>query len=254
MNSNQTAWQINWQLWNFDLFIALSIVGMGVLLIIGSHLISADLYKEEKRGTFSFVRLSPQSAFRIILGKILGIPSLLYLGIALTLPFHLIEGLAGGISLPWIAMVDFMAIAAFITSFTLAAMVSFVGREFLGGFQAWLYSSGLCFYLIMMTILSFNGNFPSDTPFDWVHIIYPDNVFYYLVNVNCLSADVIHHFHPSEWFQTQWFNSTTWTTGFLGISVILAHYFVITAIVYQGIERRFYEPQATLISKKKPML
>ncbi|OKH16999.1 hypothetical protein [[Limnothrix rosea] IAM M-220] len=244
------TWDINWQLWNLDLFVCLTIVGMGLLLIVGSHLISADLIKEEKRGTMGFVRLSPQALHRIIIGKILGVPSLVYLGIALALPLHFWAGLQAGIALPWIGMVYLVAIAACIASYSLSTMWSFVGQDFFGGFQAWLYSGALGFYLMIMTIAGLESNLPSNTPFDWLRMFYPGNIFYYLVDGNSLDVEMVHYFEPNGWFAMEWFHSTGWSVGLLGLGLMAGHYFVLTAIAWQGIQRRFYEPQATMISKR----
>lgn len=248
-SSPAADWLINWQLWNFDLFIALSITGIGILLIIGSHLINADLTKEEHRGTLGFVRLSPQPAQKIILGKILGVPSLIYVGIALALPLHFFVGLQAHIAVPWIAMVDFVAIAACFTCFSVAALWSFIGQEFFGGFQAWLYSGSLGFYLMIMTIVSFENNLPSDTPFDWLRMVYPGNIFYYLVQQNSLADELFNYFSPSNWFETQFYGSTHWTAGLLGLGFMLGHYAFISFVAWQGIGRRFYNPNTTVISK-----
>jgi hypothetical protein len=87
---------INWQYWYLDLFIFLSwMVPVG--LLIGSvYLLTADLIEEEKRGTLNFIRLSPQSARSIFIGKILGVPILVYLATALAIPFHFFAGINGG--------------------------------------------------------------------------------------------------------------------------------------------------------------
>lgn len=250
VNATGTDWLINWQLWDLDVFIGLSLMGMALLLIIGSHLISTDLIKEEKRGTLGFVRLSPQALHRIIIGKMLGVPSLVYFGIALALPLHLSVGLQAGISFPWIAMVYGVAIAACITTYSVATLWSFTGQTFLGGFQAWLYSGGLSFYLMLMTLLSFEGSFPSDHPLDWLRMFYPGNVFYYIIQDSGINLDTIDYFHPNEWFGSQWYHSTFGTMGFLSLVVVAAHYVGLTMIAWQGIRRRFYDPQATIISKR----
>jgi len=66
------------------------------LLVCGVYLLIGDVAKEERKGTLNFIRLSPQSSQSILIGKILGVPSLLYLAIALTIPLHLLSGLADG--------------------------------------------------------------------------------------------------------------------------------------------------------------
>jgi ABC-type transport system involved in multi-copper enzyme maturation permease subunit len=90
---------IDWQEWWSDIFTALSwMLPLG--LILGTvYLLVADLVQEEKRGTLNFIRLSPQSAQKIFIGKILGVPSLVYLAAALMLPFHLGAGITAGASI-----------------------------------------------------------------------------------------------------------------------------------------------------------
>ncbi|MGB2926167.1 MAG: hypothetical protein WBB82_12775 [Limnothrix sp.] len=241
-------WQINWQLWHLDLFVGLSIISVGLLLIISSHLINADLTKEEKRGTLGFVRLSPQSAQRIILGKILGVPSLIYLGVGLALPLHFFLGLQANISPAWIAMFDLVAIAASATCFSVAVLWSFIGRDFFAGFQPWIYSGGLGFYLAMMTVLGLENDFPADNSFDWLRMIYPGNIFYYIMSRSSLPTETINYFEPSNWFGTQFYHSTHW--GLRGLISIFGHYALITFVAWLGIGRRFYDPQKTVISKK----
>ena len=53
-----------------------------------------DLAKEEQRGTLNFIRLSPQTEQSILFGKMLGVPSLVYLFIILSIPLHLWSGIA----------------------------------------------------------------------------------------------------------------------------------------------------------------
>ncbi|MEL7409710.1 MAG: hypothetical protein AAFN00_22690 [Cyanobacteria bacterium J06558_2] len=82
-------WVVNWQLLWLDSFIIFSIIGVLALLILGTYMLIADTVQEENRGTLNFIRLSPQSASSILLGKILGVPILLYSGVLLLLPLHL---------------------------------------------------------------------------------------------------------------------------------------------------------------------
>jgi MFS family permease len=82
-------------------------------LILGSvYLLVADLVRERKRGTLNSIRLSPQSARQIFIGKILGVPILIYVAAAVMLPLHLLSGLSCGYSLPliagWYAMIGAM--------------------------------------------------------------------------------------------------------------------------------------------------
>lgn len=90
---------INWSLSWSDLFVRLSWFSTLALLGVGTYLLINDLAQEERRGTLNFLRLSPQSTQSILLGKLLGVPSLLYLGIILVVPLHLWSGLAAQIPL-----------------------------------------------------------------------------------------------------------------------------------------------------------
>jgi hypothetical protein len=97
------SFNINWQSWWSDVFFCLSWI-MPFGLILGSvYTLVADLVQEEKRGTLNFIRLSPQSAQKIFIGKVLGVPILVYLAIALTIPLHLCVGLSIGGGIPLIA-------------------------------------------------------------------------------------------------------------------------------------------------------
>ncbi|MFM7572543.1 MAG: hypothetical protein ACKO4S_05315 [Snowella sp.] len=60
---------INWQLWWLDLFTTVSVIGITILLVVGTYLLIADLAKEQRRGTLNFIRLSPQSVKTIFLGN-----------------------------------------------------------------------------------------------------------------------------------------------------------------------------------------
>ena len=80
---------INWPMWWVEIFVWLSVFSVLALLVAGTYMLVSDLDKEERRGTLNFIRLSPQSAKTIFLGKILGVPILLYLAAILTVPLHL---------------------------------------------------------------------------------------------------------------------------------------------------------------------
>ncbi|WP_036531946.1 hypothetical protein [Neosynechococcus sphagnicola] len=90
---------INWQGWWSEICNVLSWILPLVLLVGGVCLTIADLAQEQQRGTFNFLRLSPQSSQRIFQGKLWGVPSLLYLAVILSLPLHLIAAQRAGVPL-----------------------------------------------------------------------------------------------------------------------------------------------------------
>ena len=81
-----------------------------VTFTLGSYSIVNDIGQEQKRGTLNFIRLSPSPAWQILLGKMLGVPVLLYLFLGLMVPLHCFAGLQAGVSLPLIASVYLMLV------------------------------------------------------------------------------------------------------------------------------------------------
>jgi hypothetical protein len=69
------------------------------LMMGGIYTLVSDISKEEKAGTLNFIRLSPQSARDIFIGKMLGVPSWVYLAVLLAIPLHLVLAIASGASL-----------------------------------------------------------------------------------------------------------------------------------------------------------
>jgi hypothetical protein len=83
-----------------DIFNLLNWAIPATLTVGSAYMITADLNRENSQGTFEFIQWSPQSARSIFLGKILGVPSLIYLAILLAAPLHFATGLLSDISLP----------------------------------------------------------------------------------------------------------------------------------------------------------
>ncbi len=141
---------IDWQQWWLDIFIWMSFLGMFALLIAGTFMLISDLEKEEKRGTLNFIRLSPQSSQSILLGKLLGVPSLLYLAATLAFPLHLWSGLNAQIPLSLILTLDGLVIGAGIFTYSLALLFGLVS-SWLGGFQPWLGTGTVLFSLVVLS-------------------------------------------------------------------------------------------------------
>jgi hypothetical protein len=213
---------INWQTWYSDIFLCLSwILPLG--LILGSvYLLVADLVQEEKRGTLNFIRLSPQSAKTIFIGKILGVPSLVYLAVALLIPLHIFAGVSAGGSLTLIA-----AWYAVIGSLWLLLSSAATLYVLLGGVQAILTVSAVA-YPMGLTILAINS-YTSATinQDDW------------LTRTS----------ENAAWFWLPVSNSAIWFDVFGIGCCLLATYWV-----WQALERRYLNPTATVISKSQSYL
>jgi hypothetical protein len=210
---------INWQHWWSDLFICLSWI-LPLSLILGSvYLLVADLVQEEKRGTLNFIRLSPQSAKTIFIGKILGVPSLVYLAAAVMLPFHLFAGIAAEGTIPLFA-------AWYLTIGSIWFLLSSAAILFvlLGGTQAILTVAAVA-YPVGIPILAIN---------------------YYLSGTinhdSWLNYEAIEH--APLWFWLPVAGSALWFYAF-GIGCCVAA----TYLVWQALERRYLNPIANVLSK-----
>jgi hypothetical protein len=124
---------IDWAAWWLDVFRVLGLGSFLILLIGGVYTLTADLAEEQRRGTLNFIRLSPQSSQSILTGKILGVPALIYLAFALSVPLHWWAGLAAGV--PFQAILGGYALSGAVCFFFYSAALLNV---FLGGAQAWI--------------------------------------------------------------------------------------------------------------------
>ncbi len=213
---------INWQLWQSDVFICLGWI-LSIGLILGSvYLLVADLVQEEKRGTLNFIRLSPQSAQTVFIGKILGVPSLVYLAAALMLPFHLLIGISAGASIPLLA-----------------------GWYLTIGSIWWLLSSAAVLYVLL------GGIQPILTI---IAVAYPTVLPVFLIDR--FTAATI---NQEKWLKeidrvVQWFwlpvgGSALWLYAFGVGCCLVASYWI-----WQALERRYLNPTATVIGKSQSYL
>ncbi|MCZ8053936.1 MAG: hypothetical protein O9329_04045, partial [Microcystis sp. LE19-12.2C] len=239
-------WMIISQLWWLDIFTFLSITGIFALLVVGTYQLIADLSGEERRGTLNFIRLSPQPARTIFIGKIFGVPILLYLVCLLALPFHLGAGLLAGIPLSLILAFNAVLIAS--CAFFYHAALSFaLATPWLGGFQPWLGSATVLFFVFCSTMITLESGRPS--PFDWLILFNPSFVLPYLVKSTFLPPDAVDYLGISHIFDLRWYGQSLWQSVITGISLILLNFALCTYGLTRILQRRFHNPLATLVSK-----
>ena len=239
---------INWPLWWLDIFTWLSIFTVLALLVAGTYMLVSDLDKEEKRGTLNFIRLSPQSAKTIFIGKILGVPIVLYLAAILVVPLHLYSGLAARIPLNGI-LCFYMAVVASCALFYSTAMLFGLTTSWLEGFQPWLPSS------IVVVVFSTSISTLTLSACDFVTFLSPITILRYLLfeafhttkytNFHQLFTDLEH----LEWFHLP--IGTNIASGF-ALSILICG--TGTYWMCQGWQRRFPNPNATVLSKKQSYL
>ncbi|WP_445172307.1 hypothetical protein [Microcoleus sp.] len=235
---------INWREWWLEIFIWLSILSVLALLVAGTYMLVSDLDKEERRGTLNFIRLSPQSAKTIFLGKILGVPILLYLATILAVPLHLYAGLAAQIPLNEI-LCFYIAVAASCALFYSSAMLFGLTTSWLGGFQPWLASATV---FVMFGI----SGFPlTRTALDVLHFLSPLAILrYQLFLVDKGDFDSL----VENLDKLQWFYSPVGTNVASGLALSLLVCGTGTYWMWQGWQRRFPNPSATVLSKRQSYL
>ncbi|MCS6815443.1 MAG: hypothetical protein NZ772_17975 [Cyanobacteria bacterium] len=120
---------INWELWWQDMFRAVSWLIPYALPVAGSYALITDLGREARRGTLNFLRLSPQSAREILLGKLLGVPILKYLGVALVVPLHIVAAVQGHIPLVFLLSYYLLVGIATVLCLSVAMLISLLNSS-----------------------------------------------------------------------------------------------------------------------------
>jgi hypothetical protein len=153
---------IDWPSWWLTVFYCLSWLPVFALLLSGIYLLISDLAQEERRGTLNFIRLSPQSSHSILIGKLLGIPILPALAVALATPLHLFTAWKAGISAVYVLEIYILAgsVALFFYSASLLLGI-------LAGFPAWLGAGMILFTYFILYIILLNGLGGSISEQEW---------------------------------------------------------------------------------------
>jgi hypothetical protein len=239
---------IDTQLWWHDhypqIFASLGMFVLFALLVVGTYMLISDLAGEERRGTLNFIRLSPQSPQSILSGKMLGVPVLLYLAVVLTVPLQLWLGLSAQI--PLVEIISFWAVLVASCAFFYSAALLFgLVSSWLGGFQAWLGSGAVLFFLWVAHIKPIDH-----TPFDWLNLFCPSVVLPYLVDRTGSDYTEVPFSHGviQEW---EWFNLPLGATGVSVVIFVLLNYGLWTGWIWQALKRCFCNPNTTILSKRQ---
>jgi ABC-type transport system involved in multi-copper enzyme maturation permease subunit len=115
---------IDWGTWWFDIFHFLTWMMFLLLPLGGSFLLLRDMQREIRQGTLPLLRLSRQSSQQIFIGKILGVPILLYIAIATFLPVYAIAFLGARLSIIALLIVGLFLMSACSCLYSYALLVS----------------------------------------------------------------------------------------------------------------------------------
>lgn len=203
-----------------------------LLLLPGSWLLISDIEKEEQRGTLNFIRLSPQSSSSILVGKLLGVPILVYLGLALIVPLHLWAAIALAVPLGFlITYYGLLGVAACLV-FSLALLCSLASKAAPGVTNNSTRVSGLAALFAVLVGLGF-------VP---IYMIWNLNTVW-----NFFGNYVVEYPDQASW---QWFFLPVSQNPFVGHVFTLANAGLAIAGVWQILTRCFHDPNITLLSKR----
>jgi hypothetical protein len=224
---------INWSPWwrdNFGYLTQCLIVG---LVIAGVYLLISNLVYEERRGTLNFVRLSPRSNRELLLGKLLGVPVLLFLALAIALPLHLWAAVQGNISLGIVLGVYLIGAMSCFFFYSGAVLWSLTTAA-LGNFQPWV---GAGFAAVTIGGLVSFAPYGLQSPMAWVGAFSPTLLLNYVTHT------------PGYSTRGNWFNLPVYDHE-ISVTLISLLYFAGWSYwVWQAIDRRFRNPNATTLSK-----
>ncbi|NEO28953.1 MAG: ABC transporter permease [Symploca sp. SIO3C6] len=243
--------------WLFDDLLAISIL---ILLVGGTFLLIRDLCQEERRGTLNFIRLSPHSEKSIILGKMLGVPVLLYLLVIVAVPLHLWAGIAAAIPLGKILLVYTIIIASCILFYSAALLCSLIVcrrsrlMSWLGWLMPWLGSGAVL-------ALSFVVLYPPwefiDYPLAWLTLFHPFDPIFYLLQYNGHEYYFPNSFQGPFWSPElgwNWYYLPVGASGLTFTGFVLLNYGLWSYWIGQGIKRCFRNSKATILSKRQSYL
>jgi hypothetical protein len=241
----------NHELWWLDLFTTLSFISIFALLVVGVYMLIADLSREERRGTIGFIRLSPQSTRNILMGKMLGVPALLYVAIAAMLPLHLWSAIAASLDISRVFSF-YLVVAASCAFFYSAALLYGLVSASLGNFQAWVGSGTILMFVSFFSFRLLDSHeIPTFSLADLFLLLHPGSFLPYVVSSAPHSLDIIGYLHVKEFAQLSWFELPIFHHSKTAIAFILANYAVGTYWIWQGLQRRFHNARATVISKRQ---
>ena len=239
---------INWQLWWLDLFMTLSFIGVTILLVVGTYLLIADLVKEETRGTLNFIRLSPQSAKTIFLGKLLGVPALVYCLTFLAIPLHFFAGVMAHIPIALILAFYGVLIASCAFFFHLALLIGLTPSK-AASFHSFVVSGGLLIYLMVMMTTALAGDRGGmHSPLDWVSLFYPGKALVYLAQSTFLPLNYLNSVNLTDLL---WYGQPIFKHAWMAIAFMLINYGIWTYGITQAINRRFRRLHSVWLSKKQ---
>jgi hypothetical protein len=222
---------VSWQAWWLEQFRVITWAEPFVLFLTGVYSLIADLSLEDYKGTLNFIRISPRSSANILMGKIMGVPLLAYICIGLSIPYHLTAAIGAGIPIAFLFSFYVLMIGTAFTLFSAALLLAL-----LSGWQA-KFGGQVSAGALLFSFVTFIWFAPA---FMWWNIFTtwsPYSKFLVGGRINPIQA---------EWWYLS-ITSNIWTSHIFTIVNLV----ILSLAIWRVLERRFHNPNATLISKGK---
>ena len=245
LTENSDRLNIQWSMFWSDVFRDISVTLPWVLIVGGVFLLIADFSKENRRGTLNFLRMSPASSRQILLGKLLGVPVLLYSIVAVTLPLHIGAGLAAGFS--GLALGEYyLVLAATMFCFYAAALWFASLTPKLQGAGPWLGALVVLLLLLLgMVITDSSGT----TVLNWSTIFNPIYSLSFFDSANLEASRSYWPFTGNNAFSTIWFTHDLNQVSYLAL--VLTNTLGLGLWFWCLLERRFQAPALSPLGKRQ---
>lgn len=234
----QDWWQDHWGY----IFLTISVVLIFVLLVGGTYLLISNLAQEERQGTLNFLRMTPQPEGSILIGKMLGVPILIYLTVLLAIPLHLWSGNSAKIATGNISSFYIILGASCIFFYSAAILFALVSR-WLGGFQPWLGSGAVLFGLLIAWQLAAYSSPSFNYTASWLRLLTPLDITSYLF------PKLFNRDYAGQITKLQFFHLPIGKSQITLIGIHLLNYGLLNYWIWQGIKRCFRNPNIAVFTK-----
>jgi hypothetical protein len=219
--------KVDWRKWWADLFKILTIFIPYVICIPGIYALTNDISQEAQKGTLNFLRLSPRSSYNILLGKLIGVPILGYVSLALMMPLQLLAAALGSIPIGFLLSFYAILIAETVVLFLIAMFIGFSSRS--------------------------NQSASMGNAQGLVAVIF--SIFFVLPTSQTLYLITLGQAFRGDWLSMGSLAIIKWFGASLSSGVIVPHLFclanfaLISCWLWSALQRSFQNPTATLLSK-----
>ncbi|HEY9703365.1 MAG TPA: hypothetical protein V6C58_13015, partial [Allocoleopsis sp.] len=222
------------------------VIALFGLIIPGVYLLINDFTQEEKRGTLNFIRLSPQSAKNILIGKILGVPILVYFAFLLALPFYLYAGFAGQVHPSIIFSFLITLILTCIFCYITALLFGLFGQGF-RDFTPWIGSGLILCLLCLIAVKPI-----SQDATDWLNFFSPLILLNFIPKYMPKYGEISFDFFQIE--QLKFFSLPIGESFFRTRALIIINLGAVIWCLWTSIHGRFVNPTKPILTKKQSYL